>query len=358
MRTHLPSRRVAFGAGLTILAVALAACGGGNAAPSSVPASAPASAASAPATKGSARASASASATSNAKKGQLGMVFEVNNSGWQKILGSAPAKGMVVVMVIPNGPGAKAGIKNGDVVTKMNGVSTTNANMTNLQISKLKVGDKVALDIQRTAGPAKADVQVEAVKTLNLPKLLDQQIQAAPNDPRGYFLRGAYADKTASAGLADYTKAIQLDDAFVSAYVQRGTLEEKSNPKQAMTDFNKAASLDPNYEPLYVNRSVLLSSQKKYAQALQDDKKAVQLDPSDPAAYANLGIGYVNTGNPAQALAAENNALKRDAQFGPALLYRGLLQRDAAKADLQQAVKDLQDPSLKAVAQSALQKMP
>ena len=143
----------------------------------------------------------------------------------------------------------------------------------------------------------------------------------------------------------------------MSAYVERGTLIENTDKDKAMQDFNKAISLDPSYEPAYVNRSVLLSSQKTYDKALEDDLKAVQLDPNDPAAYTNLGIGYVNQGKAQEAMVAENKALQIDPQFGPALVYRGLMYRDASRTDLENGVRLVRDAKLKDVAQTALQKM-
>jgi lipoprotein NlpI len=359
------SRRAAGAGALATLALTLAACGSGSpatsasgsargAAPSASPSSSPGGTAAASA---AASGSASASPSASGGNGQLGMIFEVNNAGWQKLLGTAAKPGMVVVMVVPNQPAAKAGVTEGDLVTSFNGAPAPNANAANVAIRKLKVGDKVQLDITRKSGAAKVDLTVEPSSDTSLPQLLGDNLKKNGNDARAYFLRGAYGDSDAKAAVDDYTKAISLNGDFVSAYVERGTLLQTSNADQSMKDFDKAASLDPNYEPLYVNRSVLFSSQKNYDKALEDDKKAVQLDPTDPAAYANLGIGFVNKGDPGQALTAENQALEKDPLYGPALLYRGLLQRDAAKADLEKASQLIKDPNQRAIAQSALQKL-
>jgi membrane-associated protease RseP (regulator of RpoE activity) len=358
---HVAHRPAATGAVCTLL-LTLAACSATPpaAAPPSPSESAAASASAAPASAqaaSSAAPSASASASAAPSNGQLGMIFEVNNAGWQKLLSSAAQRGMVVVMVLPNQPGAKAGIKEGDVITKINGLDTTNANVATREIRKLKVGDKVSFDLARTSGAAKVDVTVDPAQQVNLPQMLNDQLKSVPTDPRLLFLRATYGQEDSKTAIADVTKAIQGAPNFVSAYVERGTLQESSNADASMKDFDKAASLDANYEPLYVNRSVLLSARKSYDKALQDDQKAVQLDGSDPAAYANLGIGLVNTGETVKALDAENQALQKDPQFGPALLYRGLLQRDAAKSDLENAAKLVRDPQLKTIAENALQKL-
>lgn len=346
--------------GCTISLALLASCGGNtagspsSAAPSSNPApngmpttsSAPAS--------GATSASASAVPQGN---GQLGMVLEVNNAGWQKVLSAPAQKGMIVVLVIPNQPADKAGLKVGDVVSNMNGVDIFNANVTNREIRKLKVADKVSLNVARKNGAAKVDLTVDAAQQLDLPGIMNDLVKQEPNNPRAYFLRGAYAAKDAKSAQDDFNKAISLQPDFVSAYVERGTMQEATSQDNAMADFNKAIAIDSSYEPAYVNRSVLFSAKKAYAQALQDDQKAVQLDSTDPAAYTNLGIGFVNTGDSQQAMTAENQAVSIDPQFGPALLYRGLMYRDASRTDLQSATRFVKDPNLLKLAQTALQQM-
>lgn len=364
-------RRAALLAGSLLLVTALSACSlrtgsssppvGQPEASSSVSQSASSSAVSSAigsaAVSGSASSSASSSAAQARENGQLGLIFEVNNLGWQKVINSTNKRGMVVVMIIPNQPAAKAGLVEGDVVTKLNGVDIWNANTTNREIRKLKVGDKVSLDVERKNGPAKVDLTVEKATQLDLPGMLNDLVKKDANNARAYFLRAAYGTKDAKQAVADYSKAIDLKGDFVSAYVQRGTLMERAEADKAMKDFDKAISLDPAYEPAYVNRSVLFSTQKAYDKALADSKKAVELDPTDPAAYTNLGIGYINTGDRAQAMAAEEKALQADPQFGPALFYRGLMYRDASRVDLENAVRYLRDDNLRATAQAILQKM-
>ncbi len=298
-----------------------------------------------------------ASPAGQQQNGQLGMIFEVNNIGWQKVMNIPAKRGMTVVLVVPNQPGAKAGVVEGDVVTKMNGVDVFNANVANREIRKLKVGDKVSLDLERKAGPAKVDLTVEPMQKLDLAAMLNDMLKKDPNNAKTYFLRAAYTASDAKAAITDYNKAIELKPDFVSAYVQRGTLLQSVDQDRAMKDFDKAISLDPSYQPAYVNRSVLLASQKSYDKALQDDKKAVELDPTDPAAYTNLGIGYINQGDRAQAMAAEDKALQLDPLFGPALLYRGLMYRDASKADLENAARLVKDERLRATAEAALKKV-
>ena len=361
--------------GSMLLGAALAACSGPTpAAPSASPPSAPTSsspaAAASPArTSTSASASASpaasqpAAASSGASGGgQLGMIFEVNNRGWQSITGSPAVPGMVVALVIPGQPGAKAGLIQGDVITTMNGIATRNANIANRVIRGLKVGDTVTLSVARqrsmaSSGLAKVDVTVGAPRKVDLVALLNELISQRATDPSAYFLRGAYSGESAASQAADFSKAIRLNANFVSAYVERATLEEHSASTQSFKDFQKALGLDAGYEPAYVNRGVLYASQKDYTHALQDYAKAVSLDPSDPAAYANLGIATVAKGNFQQAMKDENQAIRLDPQFGPALLYRGLLHQEEAVVDFRNASRFATDTTVKTTANSELQKI-
>ncbi|GEM_PF-2802866 len=354
-------------AGVGILALftsaLVAACSGGIAGPAAGSPSGAGSPSAKPSDQASAAGSAAASASpspsaSGQGSGQLGMILEVNNGGWQKVIGSTSQKGMVIVLAMPNQPAAKAGLSVGDVVRTMNGVEVTNANIANREIRKLKVGDKVGMDVARKNGSsAKVDLTVEPSQALDLAALMNDGVTKDPNSAVAYFLRAAYGQKDANAAIADYDKAISLKSEFVSAYVQRGTLRENSDPEKAIEDFNKAISLDANYQPAYVNRSVVYSSKKDYDKALQDDQKAVELDPNDPAAYTNLGIGYVNVGKLEDGLNAENKALAIDPLYGPALLYRGLIYRDTAKADLEKASRLVRDEKLRSLAAAALSKM-
>lgn len=358
------TRRPGWLAAVGLAVVALVACGRGGVAQSvepAVPASSSAPGAeSAPAPSAAAasgQASPSASASADARQnGQLGVILEINNVGWQTVLKAPQQRGMVVAMVIPNQPGAKAGLVEGDVIMKMNGVDLLNANVANLQITKLKVGDKVNLDVARknSNNKDKVDLVVDPAQQLDLLNMLTDLVNQDTNNPRGYFLRAAYGDKDLASAQRDYEKTIQLEPKFASAYVQLGTLLQTSDPAKALQNLGKAIQIDASYEPAYVNRGVLESSQKAYDKAKADDLKAVELDPTDPSAMTNLGLAYLNTGDPAKAMESENKALQIDPTFGPALLYRGLMLQDQSRVDLLKATQTLRDEKLRILAQQAL----
>lgn len=58
-------------------------------------------------------------------------------------------EGALVAEVLPDGPAAKAGLKEGDVITAVNGQKITDANNVTMTVTSLAPGSKVSLDILR-----------------------------------------------------------------------------------------------------------------------------------------------------------------------------------------------------------------
>ena len=67
--------------------------------------------------------------------------------------------GVVVAQLQPEGPGAKAGLKNGDVITALNGVEMRSSEVLRNTIAMIKPGTTVALEVVHSDG-AKGDVKV------------------------------------------------------------------------------------------------------------------------------------------------------------------------------------------------------
>ena len=70
--------------------------------------------------------------------------------------------GLFVATVVPGGPAGKAGLRAGDVITKINGApATSNVQLQELTITK-KPGDRVMLDYDRNGKPGSATVTLAA----------------------------------------------------------------------------------------------------------------------------------------------------------------------------------------------------
>jgi len=76
-----------------------------------------------------------------------------------------PREGALVAEVTPGGPAASAGIKPGDVITKIGGHAVKTAADVVADISDSKIGGKVSIDYLRDGGAHSADVKIAEFPT-------------------------------------------------------------------------------------------------------------------------------------------------------------------------------------------------
>ncbi|MBD2208882.1 trypsin-like peptidase domain-containing protein [Nostoc linckia FACHB-104] len=74
-------------------------------------------------------------------------------------------KGVLVVRVMPNSPAAKAGIRAGDVIQKLNGQSVTDASSIQRAVDNSQIGGNVRLDLRRNGENVSLAVQPGALPT-------------------------------------------------------------------------------------------------------------------------------------------------------------------------------------------------
>jgi serine protease Do len=93
-------------------------------------------------------------------RGFLGATIQNVTPTMQKALGLESADGVLIGDVTPKGPAAKAGLKPGDVITKLNGESVTDSAALRLRISETAPGTSVALSGRRGNGPFDLNVKL------------------------------------------------------------------------------------------------------------------------------------------------------------------------------------------------------
>jgi tetratricopeptide (TPR) repeat protein len=110
--------------------------------------------------------------------------------------------------------------------------------------------------------------------------------------PEVHYQRGNYyyREGALDRAIAAYSRAINLDEGYVSAYINRGSAyTAKGNYDRALADYNRAVELDPNDLAGRFNRGNLYRKRRQYPLALQDYSAAIKIDPGDPDAYFNRG---------------------------------------------------------------------
>ncbi len=87
--------------------------------------------------------------TGHVRRGLLGVAVQPLTSDLAKGLGLSSVHGGLVSEVTPGGPAEKAGVKDGDVILKLNGHEIVTSNDLRNQVSAMAPGTAVTLDVQR-----------------------------------------------------------------------------------------------------------------------------------------------------------------------------------------------------------------
>jgi tetratricopeptide (TPR) repeat protein len=106
----------------------------------------------------------------------------------------------------------------------------------------------------------------------------------------------AELEKDADA-MAAFRKVLLLDPNHVSAYLQIGVLQSKTNLAEAEQSFTQALGIDPNYAPAYFRIGKIYYDRNEDAQALKFLEKTRDLDPDWEDTYFLLGTIYKRAGN-------------------------------------------------------------
>lgn len=106
----------------------------------------------------------------------------------------------------------------------------------------------------------------------------------------------AELEKDADA-MAAFRRVLSLDPNHVSAYLQIGVLQSKTNLAEAEQSFHQALDIDPNYAPAYFRLGKIYYDRQEDAQALKFLEKTQALDPDWEDTYFLLGTIYKRAGN-------------------------------------------------------------
>lgn len=98
--------------------------------------------------------------TGKLDRGFLGVALQPIDNDLALALGLDKPKGALIADVLPNGPADKAGLKSGDVITKVNGIEIETAGVLKKSISLMRPGQKVALTILRSGKPIELEATI------------------------------------------------------------------------------------------------------------------------------------------------------------------------------------------------------
>ncbi|MHA1280737.1 MAG: toll/interleukin-1 receptor domain-containing protein [Candidatus Helarchaeota archaeon] len=123
----------------------------------------------------------------------------------------------------------------------------------------------------------------------------------------------AYKSRIPEDQIRLYTKAIELDPIFLSAYNNRGTsYAELKQVEKAIEDYNQAIKLNPEYAEAYNNRGILYAGLKQVDKAIEDYNQAIELNPEYGAPFYNKACLFALQGKSEDASMYLIQALKID----------------------------------------------
>lgn len=162
------------------------------------------------------------------KRGYLGISYPTtDNEGWLKRAGVKEGSGVYALAVPSDGAAAKAGLKKGDVITKINGVPVSSGLEMSGRIASYKPGDKVRISYVREGKEYNTDVvlkgEVSKVEIASA-EILGDKLGADLEDldskrASQYDINGGIVvKKIKEGGLLSKTR---MDDGFIIISVNR-----------------------------------------------------------------------------------------------------------------------------------------
>ena len=144
-----------------------------------------------------------------------------------------------------------------------------------------------------------------------------------------YYAKGEY-----DAAIADFNKAIEINDKYTNAYLNRGlSYDSKGDWDAAIADYTRVIELDDKNAQAYGYRGNAYNNKLDYDRAIQELDKSIELNPEEATTYLNRGYSYNMKGDQDHAFADYTKAIELNPQYILALNNRGSLYNDRGEYD-------------------------
>ena len=198
--------------------------------------------------------------TGKVSRGYLGVSITSLREDLAKQFKVPDTSGALVNDVTPGGPADKAGIKNGDVIRKLDGKTVAGADQLTAMVTNINPGTEVALDILRDGKPMTIHLTL-GERPANLS--VTPGVGKAPSEGtlRGITVQNLTPDVRDQLGLPPNVRGVvisELDPSSPAAQggIQPGDVIEGINrhPVNSVTDFNRLAAEAKGQTLLRINR--------------------------------------------------------------------------------------------------------
>ena len=160
--------------------------------------------------------------TGHVERGRIGVVIQDVNQQLADSFGLDRPHGALVSQVEEGAPGAKAGLKAGDVILSVNGRSIEHSNQLPTIIAAFKPGTTVSLEIWRDRAARKVPVQIAELKEGRVKTSATAPGERSGSERLGLSLRPLSAQEKRAAGLESGLLVEDVDGPALRAGVQQG----------------------------------------------------------------------------------------------------------------------------------------
>jgi serine protease Do len=143
------------------------------------------------------------------KRGKIGAGIQDLNDGLAKSYNFNSTSGALITQVLPDGPAEKAGMKEGDIVTKFNGKEIGSAGHFRSSVATTDPGQKVELEVYRDGKPMNFSVTLAQLEA-DVPPVAtnsDEPVGEKLSD-LGIAVQEANSDLTKKYGLPESAKGV------------------------------------------------------------------------------------------------------------------------------------------------------
>lgn len=167
------------------------------------------------------------------RRGYVGVTFQELDADAAETLKIKDVSGLYVSDVLPNGGGAAAGIKKGDIIKKVEGKEVYASPDLQEKIGRMSPGDKVQLTVLRDGKEQNINVVLKGDESLNKPSVLAAKTTGATIDKLGASFAPASAATKAKFGVKSgvVVTGVQPGKAFDNFDIPKGLLVTSINGK-------------------------------------------------------------------------------------------------------------------------------
>jgi len=199
-------------------------------------------------------------ATGKVQRGMIGVGIQTVTSDLAASLGLKQMGGVLINSVNPGGPAAKAGLKTGDVILKLNGTTISDANALRNAIAGTPPGTEVTLTVLRSGNQQNVRVRLGELPTEHAAASTGGN--GSGSQKLGLTVAPLTPDLAAQAGVAKGTHGVVVENVdpngpAAQAGIEAGDVIEQVNqqPVASAADIQRAMARSGNRPPLLlVNR--------------------------------------------------------------------------------------------------------